>query len=295
MPRRTRAALPPGPFRVTADGTDSLSRAETRTTAVVAPSRAVRIPVALADDLLSQCRGIDLVDREDAAFWGPTASELLALPIPYRLEQGPIHVLVPEGMPRPRRRGVRTRQADITADEVVAVAGLRVTSAARTYCDLAAFLGPVDLIAVGDAVLRDHAVSADTLLATVQRRLRYPGKVLAREMVPFLDPRSASPQESRLRGHVVLTGFPVPEVNAVITDEHGGFLAVGDLVYRDRRIVIEYDGAVHDEEDRRRRDATRRTLLRQHGWHVVEIVDVDLRFPERALAKIRHALYAQYR
>ena len=170
------------------------------------------------------------------------------------------------------------------------VAGLRVTSPGRTYADLAGLLSVPDLVAVGDAVLRDHGVSTDDLLRTVQRRLRYTGKVRARETIPLLDSRSRSPQESRLRAHVHLAGLPRPEVNGVITDEYGGFLACCDLVFRKQRVVVEYDGAVHDAPERRRADATRRTLLREHDWYVVEVVDTDLQVPSRAIAKIRAAL-----
>lgn len=156
--------------------------------------------------------------------------------------------------------------------------------------DLASMLVVPDLVAVGDAVLRDHRTTTQELTWVLKRRLRYPGKVRARTAIPLLSGASRSPQESRLRAHVVLEGLPTPEVNAIITDRDGGFLACCDLVYRQWRIVIEYDGAVHDSPQRRRADATRRTLLRENGWYVVEIIADDLRHPSRALGKIHAAI-----
>ncbi len=234
-----------------------------------------------------------LASRDDAVLWGPTAAHLLDLPIPYRLSDGDVHVLVPAGLPRPRRSGVVTRQADITADETTVAEGLRLTSPARTFMDLAAYLCLPDLVAVGDAVMRTHGVTQAEMARVHGRRLRYPGKVLARRAIPLLDPRAESPQESRLRIQIVEDGLPCPEVNVLITDACGGFIARGDLVYEEWRIVIEYDGAAHGEPSRRMADATRRTLLRELGWYVVEIVATDLRHPQRARAKVRAALRAR--
>lgn len=290
MSRRPNQDLPTAPFLTTADGHGSLSRASTRSLSLMRPSRGLRIPRELPPDMLTRARAVALANRDDAVLWGPTAAMLLGLPIPRRLQDAAVHVLVPEGRPRPRRQGVRPRQADIVPGEIAVVADLSVTSPARTYCDLAAALSVPSLVALGDAVLRDHHTDQDLIARTIRRRLRYPGKVRARQTLPMLDPRSASPQESRLRAHVLLEGLPTPEVNGIIVDEAGQFLACCDLVFREQRVVAEYDGEVHDLPEARRRGATRRTLLRAHGWQVVEIVDTDLIHPERAMSKLRRAL-----
>lgn len=174
--------------------------------------------------------------------------------------------------------------------ETARVDGVRLTSPARTFIDLAAMLSLPDLVAVGDAAVRGYDVPIDEFVMVLNRRLRYRGKVLARRAVPLLDGRAESPPESRLRVHLVEDGLPTPEVNAVITDEDGQFLARCDLVYRRWGVVVEYDGEVHASRRVRHSDAARRTLLREHGWHVVEIVADDLRFPERAVGKVRRAL-----
>ena len=283
-------APPNGPFVVTSVGTSTMSRAETRSASFRSPSRSLRVPAALPDDILTRCTAQALVNRPDAVFWGPTAALLQDLPVPYRLEGVDLPVLVPEGSARPRRAGVVPRQADIVPSEIRTVGELRVTSPARTFMDVASMVSLPDLVAVGDVVLRDHHTVREELIRVLDRRLRYPGKVRARAAIELLSALSRSPQESRLRAHMVLDGLPAPEVNAVITDALGGFLACCDLVYRRWRIVIEYDGEVHDEPGRRRIDATRRTLLREHGWYVVEINADDLRHPSRALGKIHAAI-----
>ena len=238
----------------------------------------------------TRIRAVALASREDALFWGPSAALLLDLPIPFRLEGGPVWVMVPKDMPRPRRSGVTARQADVVDWEVAVVRELRVTSPARTFVDLAAMLSITDLAAVGDAAMRRWGVTPHELDRVIRRRLRYNGKVKARYVAPLLNARAESAQESRLRMIVIGDGLPEPSVNLVIRDEGGQFLARCDLGYEEWQIAVEYDGAVHASEGRRQSDATRRTLLRQHGWYVVEIVADDLRFPQRAIAKVRAAL-----
>ena len=280
------------PFVVSATGHVELSRSACRSLRFRQPSRALRIPNALDDSVGTRAEAIRLVSRDDAVLWGPTAAELLGLPVPFRLEDADIHVLVPAGRPRPRRAGVRPRQADIVPTEILTLSGLRLTSPARTFVDLAAFMCLPDVVAVGDVAMRRYGVTTAELTLVMRRRLRYPGKVRARQAIPLLNPRAESPPESRLRVHIVEDGLPQPQVNLVIRDRYGCFLARCDLAYEEWLLAIEYDGAVHATPERRRADATRRTRLREAGWWIVEVVDEDLRNPQRAVAKVRAALLA---
>lgn len=281
---------PTEPFRVSASGGAGLTRAQARHVNFAAPSRSLRVPRDLPDTMELRIRAIALATPDGALFCGPSAAVLLDLPIPFRLREGPVWVMVHEGDPRPRRRGVRARQADVVTSEIAVAADLHTTSPARTFVDLAALLSIGDLVAVGDAVMRRWGVTTDELDRVVRRRLRYTGKVKARHVVPLLNPRAESPQESRLRIVMRDDALPQPEVNLVIKDDAGQFIARCDLGYEEWKIAIEYDGIVHAGEQQRQADATRRTLLREHGWYVVEIVADDLRFPHRAIAKIRAAL-----
>ncbi|MDP1877656.1 MAG: hypothetical protein Q8M17_08880 [Actinomycetota bacterium] len=253
----------------------------------------MRIPRELPHSMEVRIQAVALASREDALFCGPSAAVLLGLPVPYRLQDGPVWVMVPEGMPRPRRRDVRARQADVVAAEISVAHGLRVTSPARTFVDLAPLLSLPDLVAVGDAAMRGWRVTPEELLEVIRRRVRYHGKVKARHAAPLLDPRAESPQESRLRMVIIGGGLPAPAVNLEVYDEWGGFIARCDLGYEDWKVAVEYDGAVHAMRARRFADATRRTLLREHGWYVVEVVADDLRFPHRAVAKVHGALRAR--
>ena len=133
-------------------------------------------------------------------------------------------------------------------------------------------------------------VTVETLLAVAQARCSYRGRRLAVSAVAWLDPAAASPRESHLRVLLRKARLPRPEVNGQITDEWGGFLAVGDLVWRRFRVIAEYDGEVHAPMAQRAKDASRRALLREHGWIVVEIVGEDMHYPQRVISRVRSAL-----
>ena len=61
------------------------------------------------------------------------------------------------------------------------VGGLRVSSGARTFLDLALVLPPHELVAVGDALLRTGRMDAAELAARLAEADRVTGVVRARE------------------------------------------------------------------------------------------------------------------
>ena len=220
-----------------------------------------------------------------------TAAAILELPLPLWLaDQKVIHITAPKTSNRPRRRDIHTHHAVLRADECIEVEGLRVTSPARTYTDVAYRLKVAELVAFGDAMMRRYGTTQRELLATILRRKRYPGRLKARQCVDLLDPRAESPKESELRIMLREAGLPAPSVNSDILDEHDQFLARGDLAFEEYRLLVEYDGAHHALMRQRAHDASRRAVLREHGWIVVEIVGEDMRYPSRVVSRVRTAL-----
>lgn len=151
-----------------------------------------------------------------------------------------------------------------------------MTTPARTVIDLARDLGIPDIVAAGDAAMRCWGVTPDEFTRVVNRRLRYTGKVRARDALPLLDARSESPQESRARAIIALSGLPVPTPQVVVRAANGRFIARVDLGFEECRLALEYQGAHHWTVDEYRADARRRSDLRSDGWTVLEIVSEDL-------------------
>lgn len=289
--------LPPGlspvpaPFLVTRMGSEGLTHAETRGRRFVAPSRGVRLPASAAASDPARWMAAHLPLRPESVLSHVTAARIHGLPLPRRWEDCVlVHVTTPREVPRPRRRDIVTHHAQLPGADVCVVGGLRVTSLARTFVDVASIVGFADLVALGDVVLQRRGLSREALLAVARGRQRYPGRGRAISAVAWLDPRAASPRESHLRVLLRRARLPRPEVNALITDDAGGFLAVGDLVFRRHRVVVEYDGQVHAPMAQRAKDAARRAVLREHGWIVVEIVGADMAYPARVIARVQAAL-----
>ena len=278
------------PFAVTRDGIVDLTYEQTLSSRFRLTSRGVRLASAFADDAHATWLAAQLPLRPECVLSHVTAALLHGLPLPWRLRNAGVHVTSPRDVPRPRRRDITTHHAQLPESDVCRVGDFRVTAVARTYVDMASLLQFDDLVALGDVALRRSDVTTDGLLAVARARLRYPGRHRAVSAVDWLDAAAESPRESHLRVLLRRARLPRPEVNGIITDGRGGFLARGDLVFRRQRVVAEYDGEVHAPMAQRAKDAARRAVLREHGWIVVEIVGEDMRYPHRVVARVRSAL-----
>jgi very-short-patch-repair endonuclease len=92
--------------------------------------------------------------------------------------------------------------------------------------------------------------------------------------------------ETRVRLLLVLSGLPRPETQVRVEDENGDFVARADMAYRDKRVLIEYDGAWHWE--RRAADERRREAMRNLGWTVIVVTKDDYyKTPAELVARIR--------
>ncbi len=85
-------------------------------------------------------------------------------------------------------------------------------------------------------------------------------------------------------------GLPQPLLNEPVRDSFGRLIGVGDLVWKEQRVIGEYQGEeFHDSPDQRHADAGRRGRFRRNGWRGEEIWKADL---ESAVA--RHACVIRF-
>lgn len=169
------------------------------------------------------------------------------------------------------------------------------------FCQLSATLSLQDLVAVGDALVlspRFRQWDDDrpwTSVDDLERRVdgfRGRGKRTARDAVPLLRPGAASRPESLLRLLLRQPGWPDPEVNAAIREASGRLVAYPDLLYRQWRVVVEYDGDQHrTSRAQYERDVRRLEELSAQGWRVVRVLSRDLFVtPEQTVLRVRAAL-----
>lgn len=250
-----------------------------RLDALSSPARDLRAAV------LVHARAAALVLPADCAFSHCTAAELLGLPLPRSPEHPRLHVMRPTSC-NPVARPQVQPHLGLENRESVRVDGLRVVSAADTWVDLASLLGVEDLVVLGDSVVR-RADSIDPLRAALDRRGPVRGVRALREALAWIRVGADSPMETRSRLLFVRHGLPEPELNVAVTARDGsGFLCRSDFVWRDRRVIGEYQGAHHfGSYERGDDDIARRLLAEDDGWKYVEITRSDFFHPAR-----RHGL-----
>jgi Protein of unknown function (DUF559) len=200
------------------------------------------------------------------------------------------HVSSRRGQSRCQRRGIRNH--DITDDvEVVVRSGVAVSSPAQTFLDLASLVDLVELVTFGDSLVAANHVTCEDLV-TAADAWRGRGLRLARRAARLVRKGVDSPMESRLRMLIVLAGLPEPEVNVIIRNARGEWLMRFDLCYPGLKVVIEYDGRQHAEDDRQwGRDIDRREDLDRSGFRLIVVRSTGIYVePERTLLRIVEAL-----
>jgi hypothetical protein len=170
------------------------------------------------------------------------------------------------------------------------VHGVPVLGPDRTLVDCATLLSASDLVRAGDWLVR-LGLTTPHVLTTYAAERHLDGVVLARRTTPLVRSRVDSVKETEVRLVLVASGLPEPEVNGTIVDDRGGFIARGDLVYRELRLVIEYDGWHHERSaDQRQRDILRRERLEADGWRVIVVTAADLRHVAGLVGRVWDAM-----
>ena len=169
--------------------------------------------------------------------------------------------------------------------------GLRISAAAQMFVEVAPLLGLVDLVVVGDALVRLGRVTPDELRASCAAS-RLPAAGTARRAASYVRGRVDSPMETRLRMLLVLAGLPEPQVDHRIHDSDGRVLYRFDLSYPDLRIVVEYDGRQHRADlGQWDHDTDRQDWFDAEGWLHVPVFSRGIyRDPAKTLRRVEAAL-----
>ncbi|GAA4727391.1 DUF559 domain-containing protein [Pedococcus ginsenosidimutans] len=181
-----------------------------------------------------------------------------------------VHLTVPRSH-RPKVSGIRTHRV-VRMPTPVTRRGLPVTSAERTFLDLGRWCDLVDLVVLGDSLVRAGATTPQRL---VDAAAEWDGthQSLVRRAAGYVRDRVDSPMESRLRMLLVLAGLPEPVVNIDVVDEDGRARYRIDLSFPDQRLGIEFDGRHHIERQGQwESDLLRREDLESEGWSFVVVL-----------------------
>ena len=205
-------------------------------------------------------------------------------------DDGLVHVTCER---RPRGSGIKAHRPK-PGQRGTVVAGVAVTTPASTFVDLSDELGLVDLVVLGDSLVRAERVAPHQL---VEAAATYSGKArrLARRAASLVRDGVDSPMESRVRMLMVLAGLPEPTVNHKVRWTDGTVRFRFDLSYPSHGIVIEYDGRQHAESDEQwDHDIDRREWMDGNGVRLVVVRSKDVyRTPAHTLCRITGVMRAR--
>ncbi|HEY8590548.1 MAG TPA: DUF559 domain-containing protein [Naasia sp.] len=298
MPRRP-GELPEwareAPFRVKDAQANGVGSERLRSPDLTAPFRGMRVIGPSGNGVLERCRAYSAIAAPGQFFSHTTAVRLHGLPLPGDERREPLHVTVFLPDRAPRLRGVTGHHASADSFRVVVLDGLWAVDAVTAIRQSADRLRVDDLVALIDAAIsgRTPTCSLDDLWEEVRRRPRERGIAKLREALALARVGAESPKESQLRLILLRAGLAEPLLNADILDAEGRFLARGDLVFPEQRVIVEYDGEQHRTERRQyTRDVERLEDLAREGWRVVRILAPHLRRPDLIVRRVRAALLA---
>lgn len=217
-----------------------------------------------------------------------TAAELLGAQVPW---SPPPHFWLPQTFTGRDITGIHLHRYDIEPASVE-VDGLRVTNGANTFIDLATVLDLVQLVAVGDSLVRAGRTDPEQLMHAAREKGRRNIRK-ARGAASYVRLRVDSTPESRTRMLLCLAGLPEPCVNLDIVSDRGLWLARPDLSYPSLRIAIEYDGRHHVEDhDQWDRDIRRVERMVREGWIVIVVTHRQLTdHPYETIVRVLDALH----
>jgi hypothetical protein len=222
-----------------------------------------------------------------------SAALLHGAPLPLALEKARVIDFSHAAPARaPHANGIRGHRITVFEGDIETVHGLPCTSASRTWCDLAARLSLLDLVAMGDFLIhwRLPMTSIEQLTAALARHPGRRGQATGRAAIPLLNDRSESPPESHFRVLCALAGMPHPLINHTLILTEGGTELRPDFEFREYKVLVEYQGDWHRTTAQWRKDMTRRSRLEARGWTVVEINWDDLLDPAELFARLTSIL-----
>ena len=274
------------------------------------PTPSIRSPVPL-QDLQERAAAYALALPDDVVFSHLTAARAHGLPLPPFLDRPdePLDLMRATSKAPIERAGCRSHRG-LERRGTARVGGLAVTDVADTWCDIVekhhARLSLADAVMLGDAAVErvrptrwapvelhpaappgtsawwdDPATTGVRLLRErIRRRRRWRGSALATAALAMIRPRVWSPMETHSRLVVVDGGIREPRLNSTVRfADGGGFLMVGDLVWDEEEVVGEYNGPTHEENASRQDDNSKRLLLEDEGWRLLEIYKRDIFTP----------------
>ncbi|MDR7082246.1 hypothetical protein J2X01_001534 [Arthrobacter ginsengisoli] len=299
-PAALPAHLASAPFTVYEARAATLGSSRLRASDLATAGRLIYLPTGWEFELRGLARALSAA-TPGAWISHLTAAMLLGLWLPswFRGCQE-LHLSKPRALPPVRREGVVGHTVLAFNDELMVWDGIRISTPARTWLDLARILPLTDLVAVGDQLVRQPRPELEgrtepwatrpQLAAMLRRHPKLKGIVKARQALELIRPGSDSAPETVLRLALTGAGLPEPELQLRIVPGDP-YSPAADLGYRRQRIAIQYDGGHHRTREQQSRDNRRDESFNAAGWRYFKFNADDLADDFRgAVLRVRAAL-----
>ncbi|OBH03881.1 DUF559 domain-containing protein [Mycobacterium sp. E3247] len=170
--------------------------------------------------------------------------------------------------------GIIIRRERISAEDVVDLDGLPVTSPTRTAFDLGRHLPRGLAVAHLDALSAATGLTPADVAPLFARNKGVRSVRRCRAALSLMDGGAQSPKESWLRLVLIDAGLPRPTTQIRVTD--GRLVAYLDMGWEEPMVALEYDGEQH-RTDRGQyvKDIRRAEIVGSLGWTVIRVINED--------------------
>ena len=274
--------LGPGPFTVAEARAAGVSRKSLRSRRFRSPHYGLRVPTAEVPNERAAVEAARMVLPSGTLATGVTGLRLFGVetgtPVPLRFV-----TTHPRQVRRPGLRVTRVAALPPAWDDLVA---------APEHCWMVAALelDLLELVTAADWLLRLRFTNRYTLTAYV-RGSSHRGCRPAREAVELVRERVDSVRETWLRLCLVLAGLPEPDCNPTIQGSR--LKARVDLVYKQFKILIEYEGDQHrTDKTQWNIDIDRQEDFAAAGWALYRVTAARARRPREIVQRVHAMLVA---
>jgi len=170
----------------------------------------------------------------------------------------------------------------LAADETQTIAGMAVTTPARTAFDLGRHSPLEEGLQRVDALMNATDLKAVDVEAVMANHPGARGLARLRLTLDLADGGAESPYETTTRLLLIQNGFPRPQTQIAVYDERGNLFARIDMGWPEYRVGVDFEGAHHWTDPKQRDwDVERYARLPELGW-------LDTRVTARILNNRRH-------
>ncbi|MGB3483237.1 MAG: DUF559 domain-containing protein [Mycobacterium sp.] len=202
----------------------------------------------------------------------------------------------PAELVRPDRHsqnGIRAYTFSLQPAETQLRWGMRITTPARTACDIGRRLPVAQAVPLLDALMNATGLTVAEVHALTECRPGLTGVRRLRAALDLADGGAESPKETEVRVLCTAAGLPKPATQIEFFDDYGEAFIRVDMGWREWKVALEYDGVQHWSDARQRAwDIERLALLNAMGWTVIRVSAQMLRRPDGFVGRVRAALEA---